>query len=80
MEEAKTDSRIAKIIERQSSIVETIDDRSLSKENYKKLKTRLGQIVNELYHDEKRHHSKINLPKLSNGNTSSLSKHPKHAE
>lgn len=54
------------MIDRQDEILDTIDEKPLSKENYKKLKVRLGQIVNELYHDDKRHQAKINLPKINN--------------
>jgi hypothetical protein len=69
-EEAKTQERIAKVIDKQDSILNTLDERSLSKENYKKLKTRLGLIVSELYRDDKKHQAKIFLPKINTLNQS----------
>lgn len=49
-------------MDKQESILDSLDETSLSKENYKKLKVRLGLIVNELYRDEKKHQAKIFLP------------------
>lgn len=74
-EEARKEQRIAKIIDKQDSILDSLEERSLSKENYNKLKVRLGLIVNELYRDEKKHQAKIFLPQIKPSNHSSRASH-----
>ena len=53
-------------------MLQTLEGRSLSKDNYKKLKGRLAHIINELYHDDKRHQKKVRLPKITLSKTSRI--------
>jgi len=55
--------------------LDTLDERSLSKENYKKLKSKFNEIIGELYNDERKHNARIFLPKISANATATGFKH-----
>lgn len=52
---AKTDYRLTDFISKQEDILEHINENSLSKQNYKKLRERFNCIVAEMYESDRKH-------------------------
>lgn len=55
LSEAKKDQRLSTFMQKQEEILEGVNEKSLSKQNYKRLKERFGDLLNELYQLDKKH-------------------------
>ena len=66
----KSNPRCSHILQRQNRILSLAEDRQVSSENMKKLKSKLNEIVNDINKDDKRSNPEI-LPKIST-NTSRM--------
>lgn len=51
----KKDQRLSTFMHKQEEILEGINEKALSKQNYKRLKERFGDLLNELYQVDKKH-------------------------